>query len=322
MRKKILEILQKNKHNYISGTIIAQQLNISKMAVSKHITKLKNDGYQIISKPRIGYQLQANKDIYDISKLKNDLNPLQSKIIYFDTLNSTNTYLKTNEDLPDKTIVISDEQTMGKGRLKRNFYSPKNQGLYFSLLLKPNLEINKILKLTSLVAVAVNQAIVNLYQLDTKIKWVNDIYYQNLKLAGILIEANLELNTSNIESLIIGIGINVHQQKFPNELNNIATAIENHTSIYHSRQALLTSILNNIFKLLADLDNPQHMEIYRENSCVLNKKVIAFYNQKKYHGTVEKIDDQGFIHLKTATETIVLSSGEISLDLNESYNNK
>jgi BirA family biotin operon repressor/biotin-[acetyl-CoA-carboxylase] ligase len=202
MRNKILNILLENKNKFIKGTDLAKQFKVSKMSISKNINILKNSGYTIESRKNKGYRLIQDIDIININHIRDNISDFYSKIDYFETIDSTNNYLKINSDFKEGRLVISNSQSSGRGRSTKTFYSPINNGIYMSMLLKPKESILSITKLTTLTAVAINNAIKEHYPIDPKIKWVNDILIDNKKICGILIEASLEMNTTNLEYLV------------------------------------------------------------------------------------------------------------------------
>lgn len=313
MRNKLLKILQENKNEFVNGNELAKLFDVSKMAISKQVKNLRNDGYIIESKPNKGYRLLHNKDSIDIDYISSKIDTFYSNIEFFKTIDSTNNYLKINNQLKQGHIVIADNQSEGRGRSNRKFFSPLNSGIYLSILLKPKDSVLNLLKLTSLTAVAVNEAIKEHYPVNSQIKWVNDILIDNKKVSGILLEASLEMNTANLEYLIIGIGINVHKQKFPDDLKEIATSIENNCDLYISRNELIVSVLNNLSEIYNDMNNSIYMDKYRNNSAIINKKIEYTINNKTSNGIVVKIDNMGHLHINDNNEIIIMNSGEIKM---------
>lgn len=309
MNNKILKILIDNKDQYISGSEIGKLLNISRMAVNKNINKLRQQGYTIISSTNKGYCLLDEIDLLDknaISTLIND----RYTIEILDTVESTNTYLKSNKHSFNH-VVISNEQTGGRGRLNRKFFSPKNSGIYMSILVNPGCSIEQSLKLTALTSVAIYSAIKKLYNIDIKIKWVNDLILNNLKVGGILCEGEIELNKLTLTNMIIGIGINVKKIDFPNDLKDIATSIENNTNKIVSRNDLISSIIN-YFDLYFN-GNIDYMDIYKKQSNTLNKEITVYQNNDSYNAKAIDIDDNGNLIVISNNKQIILNSGEITI---------
>lgn len=317
MKNKILLILNQHKNEYISGELISKQLNVSRVAISKHIKKLRAEGYKILSQTNKGYCLTEANDILNVSIIKEKLIDFYHTIEIIDEIDSTNDELKRRaSDLEEGFVFIADTQNKGKGRNGKNFYSPKQSGIYMSLFLKPNLSIQHSLKLTACASVAIYAAIKKNYGLNSKIKWVNDVYIEDKKIAGILCEASLEMNTASLEYMIIGIGINVHSYNVPNELKDVAGSIEDFTNQQVDRNKLIKDILNYFYDYYINIKDNTFLPIYKENSYVLLKDIIIYENQDKYQARVLDIDENANLIIQKEDKSIAtLSSGEVSLRL-------
>lgn len=311
---KVLEILKQNQGNFISGSQIGKNLGISRMAVNKEICKLRSKGYSIISTTNRGYCLLEDNDILEAEEIKSKLkNPYTVEV--FESIDSTNNYIKENiKTLPFYHIVISNEQTMGRGRLNRSFLSLKDKGIYMSILIKPNYSIEEALKITILTSIAVFSAIKKNYNLDIKLKWVNDLILNNLKIGGILCEGEIELNTRQFNYMIIGIGINVKSTEFPENLRNIATSIENQVDKRVNRVNLISDIINYFHHYLNS--NEDYMKIYRENSYILGNPINVHQNNEVFEAIAQDIDENGALIVKKDDELIKLNSGEITIRKN------
>lgn len=309
--KKLIDLLKEHQGNFISGREIGNNLNISRSAVNKQIQKLREKGYKINSKTNKGYCLTENDNTLDIEYIKNKLNHNHT-LEYFDCIDSTNTYLKENiKNLPFGHIVLANEQYKGRGRLNRSFLSTKDKGVYLSILIEPNCSIEESLKLTILTSVAVFSAIKKNYNIEIKLKWVNDLIYNNLKIGGILCEGEVELNSQKLNNMIIGIGINVKEMSFPKELKDIATSIENHSNIKISRNDLISDIIN--FFDLYFFKEKDYMKIYKDNFLLQNTEIIVYQNNTKYNAIAIGIDESGALVVKKDNEIIKLNSGEITV---------
>ena len=206
---------------------------------------------------------------------------LPFNIIYLESCDSTNTILK-EEEYPYNTCLVTEEQTMGRGRLSRSFISRKGLGLYFSVLLDKSKYLDIINRLTCLVASITRRAILKQIKDKVLIKWVNDIYINNKKICGILTE-------SKNNKLIIGIGINLYHQEFPSNIN--ASSIEDETGIKINKDQLLKDLLeelNNIQNNQLDLMNE-----YIINNLVIGKRVSLLINEKEVEATVLGINSEG-----------------------------
>lgn len=252
--------------------------------------------------------LQNNLNIQEIQKnLK-----YQHNIEIFDSIDSTNKYLKSKiNEKKYGTIVISNEQTNGYGKKNREFISNKDKGIYMSILINPNCLIENSLKITILTSVAVLSAIKSICNLDVKLKWVNDIILNDLKVGGILCESQINLNTNIIDNMIVGIGINVKECNFQPSLKNIATSIENNTNIKISRNKLISEIIN--FFDLYFIDKENYIDIYKENSYVLGKDITVIQNDRQFYAKALDIDDNGALIVQEQEKIIKLISSDISI---------
>lgn len=252
--------------------------------------------------------LQNNLNIQEIQKnLK-----YKHNIEIFDSIDSTNKYLKSKINEKNcGTIVISNEQTNGYGKNDRQFISNKDTGIYMSILINPNCLIEESLKITILTSVAVLSAIKSVCNLDVKLKWVNDIILNDLKVGGILCESQINLNTNIIDNMIVGIGINVKEFEFPPSLKNIATSIENNTNIKVSRNELISEIIN--FFDLYLIDNKNYLNLYKENSYVLGKDITVIQNNRQFFAKAIDIEDNGALIVQEQEKIIKLISSDISI---------
>ncbi len=240
-------------------------------------------------------------------------------IIVFDEINSTNIYLKqlAKNNAEPHTVIIANTQTSGHGRFDRKFYSPKNCGIYMSILLKPDLDAEKSVLLTAAAAVAVNEAILSLTGKKTEIKWVNDILLEGKKVCGILTEGAINPKTLKFDWAVIGIGINVYTPKndFCNEIKDIASALSDETQ-ENLRNRLCAEILNNISLYCENLENKDFVTKYKEYSVLKNKRINVIRNGSATPATALFIDDDCRLAVRYDNGTQeLLNSGEISIKL-------
>lgn len=218
-------------------------------------------------------------------------------VFVYDTIGSTNVEAREIAKQIDKNIIVcSEEQTQGKGRQGKSFYSPKNTGLYFSVVL-PRSE--NTVNITCLTAVAVTRAIESLTDLKPQIKWVNDIYIDDKKVCGILVQA-IENN-----KLVIGIGVNISTEIFPEEIGNSASSLNRDID----RNELLAEIIKNI----SALENIDFTDEYRKKSYVIGKPITYFENNIPHNATAIDIDEQCGLIVKEDDKTKTLTSGEITI---------
>lgn len=320
MKDKILKYLIKNKDNgYISGEKISNELDVSRVAVWKYISQLKEEGFIIESLRNKGYKLIKNPiDIHPL-EIKESLNTsfIGKNIYYFDTLDSTNTMAKQHSK-ENGAVIISEEQTSGRGRLGRDWTSPKYKGLWFSIVLTPDMEPQYAPMISHVAAAALIKSFVNLGFSDVKCKWPNDIIINGKKVCGILTELSAEL--SRINHIVVGIGINVNLEEndFPMELLDKASSLKLIRGKDIERKALLVDILQNFEALYEkfekELDIKTSINICKEYSAVLGKEVYLINKTEKEKVTAIDIDDKGQLIVRDAQGNFKkIISGEISV---------
>ncbi len=321
IKDQVKEIFYQNRGNFISGEQIAEKLYVSRNAVWKAVKALQNEGYDIKAVTNKGYLLSQNTDIISKSEILDNIsnNFIDFKIETFNSLPSTNTYLKSKEmEYEHGTVIIADEQTSGKGRLGRSFFSPNSTGIYMSILLKPKLEAEKAVLITSMTAVAVCNAIIKICNKDPKIKWVNDIFINERKVCGILTEGVINVETGDIGAIILGIGINVFapSESIPQDISNILGYISEENKA-DMRNKLIAEILSNISYYYKNFDELLFLQEYKDRSFVIGKTVKVISGKETYDAKAISIDDNcRLIVEKQNGQTEVLSAGEISIKTN------
>lgn len=255
--------------------------------------------------------MQTYIDKLDQEKIQSKL-PAFYNINIIDSISSTNSWLSEHTDLPEGSVLIADHQTQGKGRNVRSFYSPSNSGIYLSLLLKPKENKECVLHYTALSALCMCEAIESIYGFSPSIKWLNDIYFHHKKLGGILCEGKLQ--QEHFDSLIIGIGINVHSSIYPEEIHSIACAVEDFVPFKNSRNILITRFLESFYEYYTN--HRPFLQSYKKHLAYVNQEVKILHPQKKYKGTILGVDDSFRLIIKKEDGSIDhLSSGEISIRL-------
>ncbi|MDO4536144.1 MAG: biotin--[acetyl-CoA-carboxylase] ligase, partial [Clostridium perfringens] len=237
---------------------------------------------------------------------------------YFDTIDSTNTYCKTLAESKAKegTLVISEEQTKGRGTKGRLWSSPKGSGLWFSIILRPKMSISNLGKIVIVTSSALCETFKSL-NIDAKIKWPNDILVKGKKLCGILTEVKLEGDYIDYIVLGIGINVNIDYMDFNDNLKLTATSLKIELSKEISRGYVLGTFLNFFEKFYTEMlhsSSFEYFKIYKENSFVINKTVNIIKNNTIETVTVLDFDLDGFIIVKDSNGAIKkISSGEVSL---------
>ncbi len=322
-KDETLKILLNNKGSYTSGEAIANQLELSRNAVWKCITKLKEEGYPIVSSKKLGYMLPEDLDILSLDEIKSYLiDELKGVDIHLlKTVTSTNDYAKdlAKHGANKYTLVVADTQTNGKGRMGRTFISPAGTGIYMSMILRPKTSIETTQLITACVAVAISKAIDTVCNTNTKIKWVNDVFLNDKKLSGTLTEGAINFETNTFDYAIVGCGINVRSIKhlLSEDLSNVATSIEDETSLKVSRSRLIAEVFNNVYLQVKDIENKHFLEDYRSRSMIIGKQVLVLEHGKETIAKAIGIDDTaGLIVQFKDGSTKVLNSGEARIKRN------
>ncbi|MDR7075305.1 BirA family biotin operon repressor/biotin-[acetyl-CoA-carboxylase] ligase [Neobacillus niacini] len=253
LRKDLLDAFTKADGAYLSGQHIAELIGCSRTAVWKHIGELRKEGFELEAVRRKGYRIVKTPEKITADELRLGLTTkfIGKNLHYEETVDSTQkiAHRLAYDDAPEGTVIIAEEQVSGRGRMARRWHSPKYTGIWMSIILRPNISLPKAPQLTLLTAVAIVQAIEELTGLLPEIKWPNDILIKGKKVTGILTE--LEAESDRINSIIIGIGINVNQTKedFPSDLEQIATSLLLEKGETVSRADLIKGIFTNLEKL-------------------------------------------------------------------------
>lgn len=319
IKSEILHILESNRGRNISGQELADMLNVSRTAVWKAINSLKGEGYLIGAATNKGYSLSNTSDLLSSEGIKLYLDEEFKNIpvIVYKTIESTNSEAKllAVQNAEHGTTIIAEEQTKGRGRFGRDFFSPSDSGIYMSIILKPLLSIENSVLITTAAAVAVCEAIEKFISQAPKIKWVNDIFIGDRKVCGILTEAVTNFESGMMDSVVVGIGINVKtkNEDFPIELQNTAGAIFNNGDNF-IRNHLSAEIINNVLNITEHLESKNFMQSYRERSMILGEQILYNKNNNWYEGYASEINDSGELIIYTADgQKIALNSGEVSI---------
>lgn len=318
MQKKILDILL-NTDDFISGQEISEKLGVSRQAVWKAINALKEKGYEIQSVTNRGYRLVSSPNYLNESSLKSLLHNriIGKNLIVLDSVNSTNDYLKKlgNEGCENGTVVAAREQTKGKGRLGRTWQSKKDDGIAFSVLLRPSVAPNEVSAITPLAGLAVCKAIREYTKLDCVIKWPNDIIIGRKKLVGILTEMSAEFDA--VEYVITGIGINVDHTSFPEEIAFKATSLLLETGRHIDKNEFLACVLehleNEFVKNNLEL-TPTALSEYTDLCATVGRSVTFQRGTRRISGMAVGISEHGELKVMMSDGTICLvNSGEVTV---------
>lgn len=303
MKGKVLKLLRENEHTFLSGEKISRELNCSRTAVWKHIDALRKEGFDIIATQNKGYQLRKSEtllsehDLY--SRVKG--NKLFDNVIYHSSVSSTQTvaHQLVNEGAGEGTVVVADEQTEGRGRLGRVWKSQRRSGIWMSLVLKPNINIRQASQLTLVTAVAVTRALREKTGLNVEIKWPNDLLINGKKLVGILTE--MQADPDRVQSVIIGIGVNVNHDFFSGEVSSIATSLKLEAGQTFDRAEVIGSILSEfswLYETYLTKGFSLIKPLWEAHSLSIGKKIIARRQKDSIEGEAIGITDEGVLLLK------------------------
>lgn len=320
IHESVIALLKKSGSEPLSGEEIAKAVGVSRNSIWKAIKKLKEEGYVITASTNKGYTLLSTGDVLTASEIEEHLAAENAglNIRVQDTVTSTNTVLKEAAEKggEEGNVLIARQQTQGKGRIGRTFYSPERSGLYMSILLKPKYTAEVALYITTAAAVAVANAIEETTGIEAAIKWVNDVYVKGKKVCGILTEASVDFENNSLSYAVLGIGINIKIPSggFDKELAKVATALyENHLpeGIYAK---LAASILNHFMGLYQTLEQKTFMDAYREYSFLTGKKINYTQGNLSESGTVIGIDDDARLLVRVADgSTKAYAAGEVQI---------
>lgn len=310
LKNDILNTLQQKAGEYVSGQELAEKSGKTRAAVWKAIRQLEKAGYKIDAVTNKGYALTDDNDFLNEGRIKAAMNH-DIKVIHYSEIDSTNTQAKrlisggeTNETL----LVTADRQTAGRGRQGKSFYSPSGTGIYMSLIMHPNTMLQNAVTATTAAAVAVCKAVERLTDIKPQIKWVNDVYCGEHKICGILTEAVSDFELGVVTSVIVGIGINIKTNHFPDDVKN-AGALNADVKRADLIGAVADELLN-----IALGDYSAFIDYYRSHSMILGKNINFIENGKITPAMAVAIDETGGLVVKTADgEEKTLKSGEISI---------
>ena len=331
VKMEVLKLLETHREEDISGQEIAECLGVTRSAVWKAVNALKKDGYLVDAANKRGYRLKTGCDILSAEGIYPSLYEKyrNREIVVCRQVDSTNQEVKRRalEGATEGLAVLAEEQTAGRGRRGRSFFSPSQSGIYMSVLFRPGEEqAEQIVLITTAAAVAVCRAIRRLLPVDPKIKWVNDVYLNNKKICGILTEAISDFESGRIDTVVVGIGINyyVPEQGYPDEIKKVADAICADGFLV-PRNRLAAAVLNELYDLYENLADRSFMEDYRAWSDVLGREVrftegrTETGEEKWVRGKAVDIDDNGALIVQLSRgKKVALRTGEITLRLNKS----
>mgnify|MGYP000990945987 FL=1 len=320
---KVLSFFQTHDSEYLSGQDLSDVLKISRVAVWKHIKKIQTLGYKIESKQKLGYRLIDNTEKLLPWEITRDLKTklIGKRVYYFEEIDSTQNFAQNiaADKKENGTIIIAEKQTSGRGRLDRKWTSPKG-GIWFSLIIHPKFDVSSSTLIPILSAVALSKSIKSVLDIETEVKWPNDITMNGKKVAGVLVDASFQ--TNSIDYLILGIGINfdIDTKKLEKRL----TKTPNFYGIDSLRgkedktppKTLLKEFLLQFEKNLFQLDKGEKSKIIKEwtkRAAGIGKKITINTSNGKISGISQGIDNDGALKIKTRNEIKKIYVGDVVL---------
>ena len=320
---KVLSFFQTHDSEYLSGQDLSDVLKISRVAVWKHIKKIQTLGYKIESKQKLGYRLIDDTEKLLPWEITRDLKTqlIGKRVYYFEEIDSTQNFAQNiaADKKENGTIIIAEKQTSGRGRLDRKWTSPKG-GIWFSLIIHPKFDVSNSTLIPILSAVALSKSIKSVLDIETEVKWPNDITMKGKKVAGVLVDASFQ--TNSIDYLILGIGINfdIDTKKLEKRL----TKTPNFYGIDSLRgkedktppKTLLKEFLLQFEKNLFQLDKGEKSKIIKEwtkKAAGIGKKITINTSNGKISGISQGIDNDGALKIKIRNKIQKIYVGDVIL---------
>ncbi|MDR1953602.1 MAG: biotin--[acetyl-CoA-carboxylase] ligase [Clostridiales Family XIII bacterium] len=330
IREETLRILEANRGDSVSGETLAKSMGVSRTAVWKAVAGLKREGYPIDAGTNRGYTLSEESGILSFQGMspwfgtQGDGSSVPT-LVFHRSIDSTNNEAKRliaaapADGIPFGSVIIAEEQTAGRGRRGRSFFAPATGGIYISFILKPAGNIEHSLRTTVAAAVAVCRAIeiVSEGTQQPKIKWVNDLFIDGKKICGILTEAVSDIESGEIESIVLGIGININvtEDVFPEELRHIAGSVRMPARDRNRFAAVLIEQVFSAYETLSE--DGALMDEYRRRSFIVGRSIQVIRGDKKISAIALGINDDGSLSVEYADgKRETLRSGEVSITAN------
>jgi BirA family biotin operon repressor/biotin-[acetyl-CoA-carboxylase] ligase len=319
---KILSALRDSSAG-VSGAELAEQLGISRAAVWARIEELRQVGYDIAAGPHSGYRLVGVPDALHADDLLSRLGKTRivgRDIQVFERTTSTNDVIEklARDGVKEGAVVFAESQTKGRGRLGRKWISPERKGLWFSILLRPDLRPQEATQLTVASATALRRAIQNVTGLSPEIKWPNDILIGGKKVAGILTELSAELDRVRHVILGVGVDVNLGAGEFPPELRKLATSLKIESGRAFSRPELAATILRELDFDYARICAGKFTAVADEweaHCTTIGRDVTVQIGGRKLRGRAESLDDDGALLLRTEHGRLEpITGGDVTLE--------
>ena len=319
---RVLSFLKSHSSEYLSGQDLSDVLKISRVAVWKHINRIRSLGYKIESKQKLGYKLVKNTELLLPWEIIDGIKTrkIGRRSYYFDSIDSTQAFAKTLTTNPKENgaIIIAQKQTSGKGRMKRKWISPPG-GIWFSIVLKPEIDVSLITLFPIAASLALAISIEKTLKKKPELKWPNDITLRGKKAAGILIDLSMESNS--IENLILGVGINfkINPRNIEKSIKNtgnyygVATLVKKNENSNPIK--LVQSFLYELEKIMDSLEQRKIREIIKnwtKKSFTIGKYVKVLTSDGIVQGNALRIDNDGALVISQNKKTTRILVGDVT----------
>ncbi|MBR1765211.1 MAG: biotin--[Ruminococcus sp.] len=319
VKDSVAALLEERRGSFVSGEELAERIGCTRGAVWKAVRALQKDGWSVTAVTNRGYCLEAAADVLSEAGVRRYLCDNAEAVFpqVFKCVDSTNIRLRelAENGAPEGTAVIAGEQTKGRGRLGRSFYSPSDTGLYMSLLLRTEIPAQDAVLITTAAAVAAAEAIERVSGKKCGIKWVNDVYIGNRKVCGILTEASMSLESGGLEYAVLGIGINAYEPEggFPEEIRDVAGAVFE-SRCADARCRLAGEVLGRFMNYYRSLESRLFLDGYRSRLMWRGERISVISGKESYPCVLEDVDDSCRLLVRTdSDERKTILSGEISI---------
>lgn len=313
---RLIRVLSDNATVVVSGTKMAQELGVSHSATWRMVQQLRSHGVEIEGHPTTGYVLKEVPDL----PLPEILDPVMGGTIFAGKVHHAFRTESTNldamkaaaEDAPEGSVFLAEEQTAGRGRGGHSWHSQKSQGLYCSVVLRPQVSPAEVLVLSLAVGLAVQSAIEQATGLRPDLRWPNDLMLDGKKCGGILIEMNAE--PTRVRCVVVGIGVNVNQQEFSSELREVATSLSIASGAAWARVPLLAALLQSLdreYRAVSPATRVNIIERFSECSSYARGKQVRVEEHGGYEGVTAGLDERGFLMVRTADGMRTVISGGV-----------
>jgi BirA family biotin operon repressor/biotin-[acetyl-CoA-carboxylase] ligase len=317
--KDLVLALLKGTEDFLSGEEMSRRLKVSRAAVHTAVTALRGEGYEIQSTTNRGYRLAGSPGRLNMGEILPWLPEGRAeRVLFLESVESTNTYLRRESGAPGGLTVVANGQTGGRGRQGRGFYSPKDMGVYLSMLVRPEASHADTAGISACAALAVADAIEAVAGLRPGVKWVNDLLLGGKKICGILTELAVEAETGRVEHLIVGAGVNVNQSPgdFPEELRTIATSIRAFSGVTVDRGHLAGEMIHRFDALFSGWpgNKGKYLEAYRRDCVTLGREISILAGDSVRTAFAEDLGDDFSLIVRTPDgRREALRYGEVSV---------